>query len=253
MKPLAAVLFLFALAALMLPGASAQNKEDEKKVEKKDGEKKDAAKKDEPKADEKKKDAEKKDEAPKKTSGKAKADPEEEKILTGTFQMRARIQNMDANSAGEFSVQLPFRYPAKLMAAKQWYMQQIQAKNFSQEVINQYQAKIDQSRYLDVRTGSGMKVRTMFPPIEYDSKGNLKRWTTKEIAALRGSSKLPGFPASIENLRGGQIVDLYVAKIPMKKTAPREKKKNIDDDLAEDPLLRPEVLMVVVIQEAPQR
>ena len=266
MKPLAAGLFLFAVAAFFLPGLTAQDKADDKKdVEKKDAEKKDAEKKDAEKKDAEKKDAkdekkgedktdEKKD-SKKEDVAKKKAkfsDPEEEKILTGTVTMRARIQNMDANSAGEFSVQLPYAFPAKIKATQAWYAQLLQAKSVTQETYNQYRQKMSQANVIDVRTGQGMKVRTMFPPLEFDLKGNVKRWTQKEIATARAGSKLPGLPAQFDALKAGQVVDLYVAKTPVKKTAAKDKKKNLDDDL-DDPSLKPEVLMVVVIVEAQSR
>src|SRR5687767_9674080 len=112
MKPFAVGLFLFALSAFLFPGLTAQDKADDKK----DAAKKDA--KDEKKADEKKGDEkkdEKKDDLPKKSSGKAKnVDPEEEKILAGTVRLTALIRNMDANSAGEFTVELRQAWPAKV-------------------------------------------------------------------------------------------------------------------------------------------
>jgi hypothetical protein len=231
---------------------TAQDKADDKKdVEKKDA--KDEKKGDEKKGDDKtdeKKDSKKEEAAKKKVKY---SDPEEEKILTGTVTMRARIQNMDANSAGEFSVQLPYAFPAKIKATQAWYAQLLQAKSVTQETYNQYRQKMSQANVIDVRTGQGMKVRTMFPPLEFDLKGNVKRWTQKEIATARAGSKLPGLPAQFDALKAGQIVDLYVAKTPVKKTAAaKDKKKNLDDDL-DDPSLKPEVLMVVVIVEAQQR
>lgn len=248
MKPFAAGLFLFAVTAFLLPGLTAQDKADDKK----DAEKKDA--KDEKKGDDKKGDL-KKDDLPKKTSGKAKSsDPEEEKLLTGTVKLLARIQNMDANSSGEFAVELQQAWPAKVRATELWYRQLVQSKSVTQETWNQYVQKRQQANIIDVRTGQGMKVRTMFPPLEFDLKGNVKRWTPKEIAAARAGSKLPGLPAQFDVLKSGQIVELYIAKIPVKKSAAKDKKKNVlDDDPLDDPALKPEVLMVVVLREAPPR
>ena len=246
MRPLGALLMVFALTALLLPGLTAQDKDDAKK----DIEKKDA--KDDKKGDDKK--DQKKDDTPKKTSKAKNIDPEEEKILQGTLPpVRARIQNMDPNSSGEFTVQLPYPFPAKIAAANQWRMQQLQLKSPPYQVMVDYKKKLGEANTVDVRAGQGMKVRTMFFPMEYDAKGNLKRPTAKEIAAMKGNSKLPGFPAQFDALKTGQIVNLYFAKIPAKKTAANEKKKkNLDDDI-DDMALKPEALMVVVIIEAPQR
>lgn len=245
MKRFAAGLFLFAISAFLLPGLTAQDKADDKKgVANKDA-------KDENKD-------QKKDDLPKKTSktsGKSKSvDPEEEKLLKETVRILARIQNMDANSSGEFSVELTQPFPAKIRATQAWYAQLVQAKAVTQETWNQYVQKMRQSNIIDVRTGQGMKVRTAFPPLEFDLKGNVKRWTQKEIAAAKAGSKLPGFPAQFDALKAGQIVELYVAKIPAKKSAAKDKKKNaLDDDPLEDPALKPEILMVLVLREAPQR
>jgi hypothetical protein len=253
MKPFAAIVILFSCMLFVLPSLTAQNKDDDKKAEKKDA--KDDKKADEKKGDEKK--DTKKDDAPKKTGGKSKSiDPEEEKILTETYKITARVAKMDANSAGEFTVQLGQPHPAKVMAAQQWYKQQIQQKTFTYESLNQYKMKMAQASEVDVRTAANMKVRTMFLPVEYDAKGNMKRWSSKEIAALKGTSKLPGFPSQADAIRSGQIVDLYVAKEP-KKTANKDSKNNkkkaaIDDDF-DDTTIRLDVLMIVVRIEAPAR
>jgi hypothetical protein len=260
MKPFAAVVFLFAVAVLALPELTAQNKDDDKKVEKKDAkdEKKAVDKKGDVKKDEKKEEKKDDKKEEKSKSGKAKTiDPEEEKLLNPkeTFKLRARIQMMDPNTSGEFTVQLPYPYPAKMATIRQWYAQQIQLKTPIIGIMTEYKQKMSQANQIDVRTGANMKVRTAFPPVEYDAKGNLKRWTPKEIAALRGGTRLPGYPAQMDALRTGQIVDLYCAVVPAKKTTAkeaREKKKMVDDD-PDDSLLKPEVLMVVVVLEAPQR
>jgi len=267
MKPFATVVILFSCLLFALPSLTAQNKDDDKKAEKKDAkdDKKDA--KDDKKADEKKgddkkgdekKDA-KKDETPKKTGKSKNIDPEEEKILTETYKITARVAKMDANSSGEFTVQLGQPHPAKILAAQQWYKQQIQQKTFNYESLNQYKMKMAQASEVDVRTAASLKVRTMFLPVEYDAKGNMKRWSSKEIAALKGTSKLPGFPSQADAIRSGQIVELYVTK-EAKKTASKDaknaknakKKAALDDDF-DEPSIHFDVLMIVVLREAPAR
>ena len=251
MKPFAALVLLFAVAAFLMPGSSAQDKDDAKK----DVEKKDA--KDDKKGDDKKTD-EKKDDTDKKAAAKTKTiDPEEEKILKGTLPpIKALIKNMDPNSAGEITVQLTFAFPAKVQAANLWRAQQLQLKSPPYQIMMEFKKKMSEANIIEVRAGTGMKVRTKFFPMEYDSKGNLKRPTPKEIAAMKGTSKLPGFPAQFDALKAGQIVDLYLAKVPAapKKSAPAKdaKKKNVDDDI-DDMALKPEVMMIVVVYEAPQR
>lgn len=265
MKAFTGLVVLFAATVLLLAPLPAQDEADAKKdaakAEKKEAEKKTDVKKDEEKKAEAKKDEKpdaKKDEPePKATSGKReakKADPLEEKILRETFVLRARIGQTNAESGAGLSVELPFPYAPKIVAAQTWLRQQIQLGNRSYEVINQYKKKLNEARQVEVKPGENIVVRTANPPIEYDAKGNLKRWTTREIAALKGASRLPGFPAQFDSVRPGQIVDLYVAKVATgKRTArdPKEKKMEDEEELTDYP--RPEVLMIVVLIEAPMR
>ncbi len=100
------------------------------------------------------------------------------------------------------------------------------------------------SKDYDLRAAENIKVRSKFPPTEYDDKGNLKRWTAKELKALKGNSKLPGYPAEYDALRPGQLVQTYLAKVSKEKT-PKGLK-------TEEPMegTRPEVVMIVIVQEA---
>jgi hypothetical protein len=264
MKPLAGLLMLFVAAGLLLAPVPAQDKAEDKKddkaAEKKDDEKKPEAKKDE-KPEEKKpeeKKAEAKPEEKKSSTAKReskKADPVEEKILRESFVMRARIYQLEAASGAGITVELPYPYPPKLAAAQLWFKQQLQLGNRSAEVLTQYKQKLSGARQVEVKTAEALKVRTATPPVEYDSKGNLKRWTAKELQALRGASRLPGFPAEFDKVRMGQIVELYVAKAPATKRSPAaakaKKQEAEDEDLADYP--RPEVLMIVVVMEPPVR
>jgi hypothetical protein len=43
-----------------------------------------------------------------------------------------------------------------------------------------------------------VKIRSTFPPQEFDNKGNIKVYTPAELKELRGTSGLPGFEASME-------------------------------------------------------
>jgi hypothetical protein len=80
----------------------------------------------------------------------------------------------------------------------------------------------------------------------------MKRWTSKELLALKKGSKLPGYPAEYDILKPGQLVAVYLAKaLP----APKGKAKGLKvDDPVDVPGNRPEVLMIVVMQDSlPQR
>jgi hypothetical protein len=75
-----------------------------------------------------------------------------------------------------------------------------------------------------------MKVRTLSPPVDYDDKGNVKKYTAKELKKLRGKGNLPGYPADFDSLREGQAVKVYLAKPKAaKKKAGKKGKANKKD------------------------
>jgi hypothetical protein len=80
-------------------------------------------------------------------------------------------------------------------------------------------------------------VRRMNLPFQYDDKGNVKQYTEKELAKLRGTNpKLPGFEAKIEELEPGSMVKLYIQP-------PKEGKIGGVDLVGN--IIRPEVKMIV--------
>src|SRR5581483_5843603 len=97
---------------------------------------------------------------------------------------------------------------------------------------------------LEVRAADNIKVRSLAPPVEYDDRGNLKKYTQKDLIALKGNSKLPGYHAEFEILRPGQVVDIYLAR-----PQPATKKKKLVDDEDPNMLQRPEVVLIVVVAE----
>src|SRR5262249_14741595 len=101
---------------------------------------------------------------------------------------------------------------------------------------------------LDLRFAANCKFRSMYPPVEYDAKGRLKKWTQKELAALKGNSKLRGYPIELDSVRAGQTVDIYLAKKIDVGASPKGKKKTDDDDIG---VGRPEAVMIVITLEAP--
>jgi hypothetical protein len=115
--------------------------------------------------------------------------------------------------------------------------------SLAQTQRNLYRVK-ELQKDVPVRAVDNIKVRSLYPPVVYDDKGQLKAWNAKELAALKGGSRLPGYPAEYEILRPGQMVRVYLAK-----QAPAEKaKKKFEDE--DDLPSRPEVVMIVVEREA---
>jgi hypothetical protein len=114
---------------------------------------------------------------------------------------------------------------------------------------------------VQLRFGENTKVRLLQPPIDYDEKGNLKRYTNKELQELRGKENLPGYTAEADALRSGQTVKVYLGrnqgngkqggamlaggKAGMPKAG--KKKKTDDEDVDDVGMARPEAVMIMVL------
>jgi hypothetical protein len=71
------------------------------------------------------------------------------------------------------------------------------------------------------------KVRRKNPPAQYDSKGNPKRYTPKELKELQGPDpKLPGYTADWDDLKRTQFLRVYLVK---EKETPKYKAGKEDD------------------------
>jgi hypothetical protein len=219
-------------------------------------------------ADKKADPAEKKtDKAAKKTDKAAKEkkdQPPEEKVVYGQYVANVKLKQVDANSQKDFAIELLLPDPVKVFQVEQWKAQEIFNISRQTNVLNRqramanYQMQLAQKNVMSpkdfqVRAADDIKVRTNFPPTEYDDKGNLKRWTAKELKALKGNSKLPGYPAEYDALRPGQIIDVYMAKqsLPTKNTplAKNKAKLKVEEDAVE-PDNRPKVVMIVIKLDA---
>src|SRR5205807_7886954 len=93
-------------------------------------------------------------------------------------------------------------------------------------------------------------------------KGNVKKYTAKELQELRGKEGLPGFTGDQDAIRSGQIVKVYLAnkQLPMNQPAKMKaaakgaankaaKKKTEDDDEDEVRSTRPEAVMILVLRD----
>ncbi len=251
---LGALAFLLGLA-LLLPGLTAQEKKDDKKdvAAKKDEAKKDDAKKDDAKKTAKKDGDDKKDAKSKKTEKKPPADDnlvyDKNKIET------AKIAKFDPEGLKEFTV--TFADPKKAIEFKLWQAntltgiaQDKNAGSAAQRYVNYLadlpgkQSAVYTAKETELKPAENMRVRMLFLPQEFDDNGKPKAYTKKEIAALRGSGKLPGYASSVEYMRPGQLVDLYYAK-----TAQTAKKKGINLDTKADEDSRPIIVMVLIKTE----
>jgi hypothetical protein len=232
MKYFGLLIGFLALSLFVLPGLTAQEKkDDDTKPEKK-----------EPKAKKEKK-------------------PVEEKPAHGAV-VQTKILSMKADSARDFTVEIPMPDQQKMYDLQVWMMQQqmsiAQSPNVQTYVqrMNSFQQQLASKntntlKPVEVRASEKCKVRIMYPPLQYDDAGNLKKWTKKEIAALKAKSKLPGFPADFDLLKTGQYVEIYMAKpppTPKGSGAQPKRKKKMEDD-PDLPIAVPEVVMIVIVAE----
>jgi hypothetical protein len=89
-----------------------------------------------------------------------------------------------------------------------------------------------------------MKVRLSQPPAAFDDKGNIKKYTVKELKELKGPDNLPGYTGTLEDLKTNQLVLVYLARKPLK-AGDKPKEKDADKVLDKDnPLL---IRMIVVL------
>jgi hypothetical protein len=60
---------------------------------------------------------------------------------------------------------------------------------------------------VDFQIEESVKVRIKDPPEPFDDKGNIKKYSREELAALKGKDKdLPGYESSLADLKAGQFV-----------------------------------------------
>jgi hypothetical protein len=100
----------------------------------------------------------------------------------------------------------------------------------------------------DVRAvpADDMKVRLLQPPAAYDDKGNIKKYTAKELKELKGPDNLTGYTGTLEDVKANQLVLVYLARKPPKAgDKPKEKdaEKPLDKDKDNPVVIR----MIVVL------
>jgi hypothetical protein len=92
-----------------------------------------------------------------------------------------------------------------------------------------------------------MKVRLAQPPPAYDDKGNIKKYTEKELKELKGPDNLPGYTGTLDDVKSNQLVLVYLARKPVKagdKPKDADKPKDGDKKLDKD---NPVVVRMIVV------
>jgi hypothetical protein len=132
-------------------------------------------------------------------------------------------------------------------AALQYYQTSMQMSQTQQRLLRPKEQKYD----VKLRFAEGMKIRLSSPPLDYDDKGNPKKYTNKELSDLRGKEGLPGYAGEMDALKSGQTVKVYLARPPGAETAKGKAAKKKDDDEDDVPMSRPEAVMILVLRDPP--
>jgi hypothetical protein len=100
---------------------------------------------------------------------------------------------------------------------------------------------------VELQTSDDLKVRLPQPPIEFDAKGNPKKYSVKELKELRGPGNLPGFPGDFDSLKPEQYVKVVLKKVKDPPKVYGKKEKDADKEFPIEN--KPVVTMVIVLLE----
>ena len=100
-----------------------------------------------------------------------------------------------------------------------------QMNEFQVNLARKLNTETTTNKEMEFRLADDCKVRMKNLPVEFDLKGKARVYTAKEIKALKGSGKLPGYAAARDQLEVGQQVKLYLAKRKPPSKAPRRKSR----------------------------
>lgn len=92
----------------------------------------------------------------------------------------------------------------------------------------------DKTATVGLMLGEDMSVRVAGPPDEKDEKGRRKLYSPEELKALRGNTKMWGYPGDIEKVQVGSIVQVFIAR---KKVPHPPGHKETEEEMADNPPL----------------
>ncbi len=88
---------------------------------------------------------------------------------------------------------------------------------------------------VDFHASEDVKVRLLNLQMEYDDKGNLKKYTKEELKELKGKDvDLPGYEAAMDKLATGQKLTVTLAKHKEPAKTDKDKESNLDKDKDKD-------------------
>jgi hypothetical protein len=175
--------------------------------------------------------------------------PQEKIVALGT--LTGVVQSVDGQ-AGELTLRVTFRYLEPNVPAQENYVRRVQQLLVRQQgiLLNPNPVQVQQQLAQIVRDAENLmqsqkdlfhiksvdkdvalelaedvKVRSAQPLEQFDDKGNIKRYTVKELRELKGGSKLPGFQAAVSDLQPGQSTIVRVVRRQLPKGAGAPVKK----------------------------
>lgn len=95
---------------------------------------------------------------------------------------------------------------------------------------------------VDFLLADDVKVRVGAPPVEFDDKGNLKKYSGEELKALKGGEKTWGFAADTTQLKSGDVVRVVVGR-----------KKMVGGNKKDAPPDEPMVKMIFILKEGQEK
>jgi hypothetical protein len=146
----------------------------------------------------------------------------------GGIQTMANLQNQLAEASRDTDPRNRLRRVADVQA---------------QMAIHQKDVVKNETHEIDLVPGDDMIIRMKEPPVKVDDKGKPRRLTDKERKEAKGNDpKLPGYTASLEDLRNDEIVTVSLSRKKDAKAATKEEK-------AEN---KPVVTMILIVADPPK-
>lgn len=169
------------------------------------------------------------------------------------------IHNMMQMQQAFLQMEMHQQRAMQMMARIQQQRLQQEVKLLQQEiraVQNMYQV-VKVTRDFVFQSDVNAKVRTKQPPEMFDEKGNIKKYTGEELAALKGKDKnLVGYESSVEALQPGHVVQVTLrahhnsksAKLDLM-AAPKGNNKAQEKDLNGSIEHKMQVNLIVILKD----
>lgn len=176
--------------------------------------------------------------------------PDDKYVSAGT--VTGRVLSVGSNNNGlTIEIQVPVPDPNGMAQAARLRQQLMFARspqerfNLMNQLARQQTMRMEM-RPLELEPGENMVVRAMQPPVAFDEKGDIKKYTAKELKELKGDDpKQPGYASDYDSIKIGQIVQVSLLK-KKPEGKPKVGKKEDMEFLNEE---RPVVKSIMIVAE----